>query len=68
MKNFRKTLLFTGLMLLIASPIASSQDGCAFCEQQFRQCVRNAHQNQTQIDLCWDQRDTCYAMNGCMAP
>ncbi len=64
MKNFRKSLFFSGLLLLVASPIASSQDGCAFCELQFRQCVRSG----TNIDLCWAQREECYVMNGCMAP
>lgn len=64
MKNFRTSLLFSGLLLLIASPIASSQDGCAFCEYQFRQCVRSG----TSVDLCWTQREECYVMNGCMAP
>ena len=64
MKNFRTSLLFSGLLLLIASPIASSQDGCAFCELQFRQCVRSG----TSVALCWTQREECYVMNGCMVP
>ncbi len=64
MKTLRKTLFFSTLLLLVASPIASSQDGCAFCELQFRQCVRSG----TNVDVCWDQRENCYGMNGCMAP
>ena len=63
MKTLRKTLFFSTLLLLVASPIASSQDGCAFCELQFRQCVRSG----TNVDVCWEQRENCYGMNGCMA-
>lgn len=58
----RKTLLSFAATLLFASSLAQSQDGCAFCEYQYRQCVRSG----TSIDVCWEQREACYVMNGCM--
>lgn len=64
MKIMRKTLVCFTATLLFASSFAYSQDaGCAFCEYQYRQCVRSG----TSIDVCWEQRENCYVMNGCMA-
>lgn len=62
MKRYRKLMVPFALLIALASSGAAAWDGCWFCEQQFRQCVRSG----ADIDVCWEQREICYAMNGCM--
>jgi hypothetical protein len=62
MKQLRRTLCFAMLALTIASPTASSQDVCAFCDLEFRRCLRSSEH----IEVCVDLRSICYESNGCM--
>lgn len=63
MKKYWKLSIPVAFLLGIASSGAIAWDGCWFCEQQYRQCVRNGGD----IEQCWIDREECYAMNGCMA-
>lgn len=58
----RKPLSCFAATLLFASSFAQSQDVCALCEYQYRQCVRSG----TRIDVCGEQHEAGDVMNGCM--